>query len=234
MKYLKSIGLFRPFENLKSRLKIQRFPAAPLTDKPLLDSPVIQTGPEDDQKLFLDAMTGVKPISRKNIVENRGRHTRTTKLNNSDDRDTIIQLNKLIQHGEGFIVSSTPEYMEGTGYHVHPEISKRLHRGDFSIQAHIDLHGMTVAEAEEAFNLFIKKSIMLEKRALLIIHGRGLSSPQKPVLKSKVYEWLTCSPWRKWVIAFSRARPLDGGGATYVLLRKKPVTKRYKKKGKSV
>jgi DNA-nicking Smr family endonuclease len=72
---------------------------------------------------------------------------------------------------------------------------------------------------------------MKGKRALLIIHGRGLSSPVKPILKSKVYLWLTTSPWHKWVIAFTSARACDGGaGATYVLLRQKPLSKRLRKK----
>jgi DNA-nicking Smr family endonuclease len=68
---------------------------------------------------------------------------------------------------------------------------------------------------------------------VLIVHGRGLSSPAKPILKTKVIKWLTSGPWRKWVMAFTSARWCDGGaGATYVLLRKRPVTKRFKKKGR--
>ena len=58
----------------------------------------------------------------------------------------------------------------------------------------------------------------------------GLSSPAEPILKSKVYRWLTTSPWHKWVIAFTSARLCDGGaGATYVLLRRKPIKKRFRK-----
>jgi DNA-nicking Smr family endonuclease len=70
---------------------------------------------------------------------------------------------------------------------------------------------------------------------VLIVHGRGLSSPAKPVLKTKVIEWLTCGPWRKWVIAFTSARSFDGGaGATYVLLRQRPVTRSKRKRKKSL
>jgi DNA-nicking Smr family endonuclease len=76
---------------------------------------------------------------------------------------------------------------------------------------------------------------MAGKRSVLIVHGRGLSSPSKPVLKAKVYEWLTSGQWRKWVIAFSSARSYDGGtGATYVLLRQRPLTKRFRKRTKSL
>ncbi|MGD0625276.1 MAG: Smr/MutS family protein, partial [Thermodesulfobacteriota bacterium] len=77
---------------------------------------------------------------------------------------------------------------------------------------------------------FLKWAVMTGKRGVLIIHGRGLSSPQEPVLKEKVIEWLTRGPWRKWVIAYASARLCDGGaGATYVLLRRRPVSKRLKR-----
>ncbi len=145
--------------------------------------------------------------------------------------ESLVQLKELVKYGTGFVVSLTPEYIEGTANNVSPEVARRLHRGNFSIQAHIDLHGLGVHDAHQAFEGFLNKSIMAGKRAVLIIHGRGLSSPYEPVLKTKVYQWLTIAPWHKWVIAFTSARLCDGGtGATYVLLRQQPLTKRFRKK----
>jgi DNA-nicking Smr family endonuclease len=61
----------------------------------------------------------------------------------------------------------------------------------------------------------------------LVIHGRGLSSPADPVLKTKVAEWLCSNRWRKWVVAFTSARMCDGGsGASYILLRRRPLSRR--------
>ena len=138
-----------------------------------------------------------------------------------------------MRFGIGFNIFDTPEYIEGTGYNVHPEIARRLHRGDFSIQAHVDLHGLTADDAKEVFEKFAKWAVMTGKRGVLIIHGRGLSSPSEPVLKKKVVEWLTRGLWRKWVIAYASARSCDGGaGATYVLLRQRPVSKRLKTRSK--
>jgi DNA-nicking Smr family endonuclease len=134
-----------------------------------------------------------------------------------------------VRYGIGFNVSETPEYIEGTGYNVSPSIAKRLHRGDFSIQAHVDLHGLRVEDAKETFEEFLNRAVTTGKRGVLIVHGRGLSSPSEPILKNKVKEWLTRGPWRKWVVAYSSARRCDGGaGATYVLLRQRPVSKRSK------
>jgi len=150
------------------------------------------------------------------------------------EHESMKQLSNLVKYGTGFIVSYTSEYIEGTGYCVNPEVARRLHRGKFSIQAHIDLHGLSVKNARHAFGDFLSESIISGKRTVLIIHGRGLSSPAEPILKTKIYQWLTSSPWYKWVIAFTSARLCDGGaGATYILLRQRPLTKRFRKKKKN-
>ena len=140
-------------------------------------------------------------------------------------------MTELIKSGKGFVVADTAEYIEGTGYNVSRAMAKRLHSGEFAIQGHIDLHGQSVERARSLFDQFLKESIAGGKRMILIIHGRGLSSPADPVLKTKVIQWLTSGPWRKWVMAYTSARLCDGGaGATYVLLRRRPATKRLKRK----
>ena len=241
MKNQESLEKNRPFKNLKSMLKHHGhsigIPDSGKTDK------VLSTGVEfdkpsekqDDEALFLEAMADVKPISKNKKVKKTQKQIKhlppSSASHREEEKEVQTHLSKLVEKGIGFEVSSTPEYMEGTNYNVHPEISKRLHKGEFSIQDHVDLHGLTVLEAEKAFNDLFKQATTTGVRCLLIIHGRGLSSPGKPVLKAKVFEWLSYGPWRKWVIAFSSARGCDGGaGATYVLLRKSPLTKRHRKK----
>jgi len=232
MKPTKSKGIFRPFESLGILLKNRPLPPSPRTPDRIRRKPIPEAGVENDRSLFKAAMVGVKPISgnkcRKKITAMGNRRERAV---NKDECDTLVQLQNLIEHGDGFVVADTPEYIEGVGYHVNPGVTRHLHRGDFSIQAHVDLHGLSARTAEEVFDRFLKESLMAGKRALLIVHGRGLSSPDKPVLKTKVKQWLTTGPWRKWVLAFSSARACDGGaGATYVLLRHRPLTRRYRKR----
>jgi DNA-nicking Smr family endonuclease len=138
----------------------------------------------------------------------------------------VQRLKALIETGSGFVIADTPEYIEGIGYRVPPEVVQRLHQGHYAIQDYIDLHGHSVSEAHASFQCFMKKAVANGKTGVLIVHGRGLSSPDEPVLKNRVYQWLTSGSWRKWVIAFSSARACDGGaGATYVLLRNTPMTK---------
>jgi DNA-nicking Smr family endonuclease len=174
-------------------------------------------------------MEGVNPIPKENYIERVFQIELPEVHRNKDDVETLKKLKDLVKYGEGFNISDTPEYIEGTGYHVHPSVARRLHRGDFSIQAYVDLHGLVVDDAKEIFDKFLKWAVTTGKRGVLIVHGRGLSSPSEPVLKKKVIEWLTHGLWRKWIIAYSSARLCDGGaGATYVLLRKQPVSKRLK------
>jgi DNA-nicking Smr family endonuclease len=232
-----SFGNSRPFKDLKALLKEKAIELKSVsTPKPSesneLNAKKVDQRP--DRIIFEEAMADVKKISKSNCAvpgQTTFNHSNSNENIEYEEYESLVQLKKLIKYGTGFVVSLTPEYVEGTANKVSPEVARRLHRGYFSIQAHIDLHGLGVNDAHQAFDAFLNKNIMEDKRAVLIIHGRGLSSPYEPVLKTKVYQWLTAAPWHKWVIAFSSARLCDGGaGATYVLLRRQPLTKRFRKR----
>jgi DNA-nicking Smr family endonuclease len=230
MKSFKPKGLFRPFEDLKTLLEARSVPLKKDDSALRPDSAEPAADPATDRALFKAAMADVERIPQNICAKQDFQKANVAGSDKTDESETLLQLQELVQTGKGFVVANTAEYVEGIGYNVNREVAKRLHKGEFSIQGHIDLHGLTVASAREAFESFLKESIVTGKRMILIIHGRGLSSPAKPILKTKVIKWLTTGRWRKWVIAFTSARLCDGGaGATYVLLRKRPVSKRYKK-----
>ncbi len=234
MKTSNGSGIFKPFENLQSLLERESFPLKPASSPEPNQAAETQSGHCDEDLIFKAAMAGVKEIARTNCGSHHPPLQKTNGLEGCLEDDCLAQLKQLVKYGTGFVVSHTSEYIEGTGHRVNPDIARRLHRGDFSIQAHIDLHGLCVRDARQAFETFLNQIIISGKRAVLIIHGRGLSSPAIPVLKTKVYQWLTSSPWHRWVMAFTSARLCDGGaGATYVLLRQRPLTKRFRKKRKS-
>jgi DNA-nicking Smr family endonuclease len=233
MKSRKSFLTHNSFQDLKGLLKAQSI-SIPKGRKVEAATPEIEQNSNFEERLFIEAMEGVVPISRENGVEDIFQ-TRRPEIRlpegseKKEDAETLSKLKSLVQNGTGFNILETPEYIEGTGYNVHPEVARRLHRGDYSIQAHVDLHRLDIHDAREVFEKFLKRAVITAKRGVLIIHGRGLSSPAGPILKSKVIEWLTRGPWRKWVLAYSSARACDGGaGATYVLLRQRPVSKRTK------
>ena len=99
---------------------------------------------------------------------------------------------------------------------------ERLKKGDFSVQAHLDLHGATPEEARPAVERFLRRSRHQGLSCVRIIHGRGRHSSEEPsVLKKAVTHWLSSRKLARWVVAFASARWRDGGaGAIYVLLRR--------------
>ena len=222
----------RPFEDLKSLLKEKPQPPPRPCPQAMASKPTpLPARPDEERRLFENAMADVTPIGGIERIDGKNRIRRACRPLEKNEADVIDRLKQLVDHGSGFVVADTPEYMAGSGYNVPPETIRRLYRGDFSIQAHIDLHGFGVQAAREALDIFFKKTVQDGQRAVLVVHGRGLSSPKKPILKTLVYEWLTRGPWRKWVIAFSSARCVDGGaGATYVLLRQRPQTRQHRKR----
>ena len=234
MKSRKSSVTCRSLGDLKSLLgaKLESFPNFSEIN---VTAAVGELNPSLEIKLFEAAMSGVKPLARRRGVERNfpakvpeGRPAADT--GEKEDAETLSKLTDLVQHGTGFNIMDTAEYVEGTGYNVHPEVARYLHGGNYSIQAHVDLHALMVHDAREVFERFLKWAVTTGKRGVLIVHGRGLSSAAGPVLKTKVIEWLTLGPWRRWVVAYSSARRCDGGaGATYVLLRARPVSNRVKK-----
>jgi len=117
----------------------------------------------------------------------------------------------------------TSEYMEGKKSYVPGEVLWKLRKGYYAVQATLNLRGLFAEEARLAFEEFIKASLNKGLSCVLVIHGRGLSSQDRPVLKEKVREWLEKGPYRKYVLAYATARPCDGGpGATYILLSQRP------------
>ncbi|MEE4356742.1 MAG: Smr/MutS family protein [Desulfococcaceae bacterium] len=233
-------SMHKPFEMLGNMLKKRNIrlpehsPASALQRIP--ESCASVRSSKDEDRIFTEAMSDVVPLSWNNcIIRNQG-PLRAERDAPADDgrRDTLARLRSLIRSGEGFIVSDTPEYMEGRGCSVSPLILRRLRRGDFSVQDYVDLHGLNVFEAREVLDNFLKRSLSSGKRLVLIVHGRGLSSPLMPVLKTKVCQWLSAGLWRKWVMAFCSARSCDGGaGASYVLLRQRPLSKGQRRRKKS-
>jgi DNA-nicking Smr family endonuclease len=97
--------------------------------------------------------------------------------------------------------------------------AERLRRGKRAIEARLDLHGMTQAEAHRALGAFIRGARASGKRCVLVITGRGGAGGG--VLKSSVPRWLDEPEFRPHLLAIATAQPRDGGaGALYVMLRR--------------
>ncbi len=101
---------------------------------------------------------------------------------------------------------------------VGTDVTRKLRRGDWSIQREIDLHGLRRDDAREALAEFVREAHRQGIRCVRVVHGKGLGSPGKtPVLKGKVQGWLI---QKNEVMAFVQARASDGGAGALVVLLK--------------
>ncbi|HUW71472.1 MAG TPA: Smr/MutS family protein [bacterium] len=85
------------------------------------------------------------------------------------------------------------------------------------IDAVLDLHGMTTAEAELALESFFATAERSGCGKILIVHGKGLHSESEPVLAAFVTRWLSrrASAGRSGYAT----RDKGGRGATWVLMK---------------
>ncbi|HET7866995.1 MAG TPA: Smr/MutS family protein [Burkholderiaceae bacterium] len=98
------------------------------------------------------------------------------------------------------------------------DVTRKLRKGEWTIQGEIDLHGLRREDAREALAAFIRESHRRGWRCVRVVHGKGLGSPGKtPVLKGKVQGWLI---QKNEVLAFVQARADEGGAGALVVLLK--------------
>ncbi|MBV8737118.1 MAG: Smr/MutS family protein [Alphaproteobacteria bacterium] len=99
--------------------------------------------------------------------------------------------------------------------------AERLKRGLRPIEAELDLHGLTQAEAHRRLVEFVEACYRDGRRCVLVITGRGLGPDGPGVLKRAVPRWLGEAGLRRRVLAIATAQPRHGGaGALYLLLRR--------------
>jgi DNA-nicking Smr family endonuclease len=99
---------------------------------------------------------------------------------------------------------------------------QRLARGTDAIDARLDLHGRTQAEAHDALLGFLRQGQRRGDRTVLVITGKGgASDGQRGVLKRQVPMWLRLPEFRAFIVGFEPAGIRHGGeGALYLRLRK--------------
>jgi len=182
---------------------------------------------EDPAAVFQAAMADVTPPAWKNtrIGVVSPRFPQENRQVYSEDLEVLLQLEDLVEGRRPIDLLDSDEYLEGYVRGIHPVILEKLRQGRFSIQAYLDLHGLTAAEAEQEVREFITQAAALGRRCVLLVHGRGLNSKdQIPVLKKRLEAMLLRGPVRKKILAFTSAQPHDGGtGASYVLLRARGI-----------
>ena len=205
--------VFQPFEDLK---KIIEGKGLRISCKPPAAK---KAEPVNDEELFVNAMREVREIKEFRDIPVQRRKETPIPGKISSDKEAIKALEEIVTGQRSVHLPDTQEYVEWINRNYRGINIRKLHDGKFSVQDCLDLHDMSVEEAENEVKFFIKDSLIKGLRCIKIIHGRGLRSPKGPVLKNSLLKWLS-GRYRKFIIAFVTARQCDGGlGALYVLLR---------------
>lgn len=215
-----------PFEKLKilkkeliKKQKEEKYKS--FTQKKIEPAPekIIKKKPSDPWK---DEIKDVKPIKSANIVTKESLTFEQLLHIVDEEQEAMTYLDDLVEGNVPFDVSDSDEFIEGYVKGLDKRIIKKLRKGEFVFEKYIDLHRLKREEAKEKLKNFLHQSKQMGVRSILVIHGRGLHSKDKiPVLKQLIVNWLIRGSLRKIILAFTSARPCDGGtGAIYILLRK--------------
>lgn len=171
---------------------------------------------ERARRLFVDAVGPVTPLPASDRAElGRPRPAPWPMQREADEREALrqtwsddVDLETLLLTDDGLSFRRP-----GVGH----DVVTRLRRGQWTIQAEVDLHGLRRDEAREALLGFLTEASRRGQRCVRVVHGKGHGSPgRRPVLKQKVQRWLAQSAE---VVAFAQASgPQGGAGALIVLL----------------
>ena len=170
-----------------------------------------------DADLFRRSIGDVKPLSPSGKAEPAGQRPLPIARHRMADEQAALE-ESLSDEFNVDTLLDTDEELSYARPGISGDILRKLRRGNWVIQAQLDLHGMRREEAREALAEFLRDAVKRGVRCVRVIHGKGLGSVNKePVLKSKVRSWLV---QKEEVIAFCQARAADGGAGALVVLLK--------------
>ena len=107
-------------------------------------------------------------------------------------------------------------------------LRQRVARGRETIDARIDLHGMTQSQAHTALVRFLHRAQANDVKLALVVTGKGVgkaargAQSERGVLRRSIPMWLSLPEFRRFVVSFEEAHPNHGGeGALYLRVRRR-------------
>lgn len=173
---------------------------------------------EDDGDLFRQAVGPVRPVDAPPPPPAAPRPRPRARMAEQDEAAAASEFRLALDeqlHGAGDVLGHRTEALP-------PGAWQRLKRGELSAQEELDLHGLTVAQAQSVLKAFLSDARRHGVGCVRIVHGKGrgaaeLDGSGAPVLKNLVDRMLR---HRSDVLGFHSAPPAQGGtGAVVVLLK---------------
>jgi len=168
-----------------------------------------------EKDLFARAIGATEPLRRKAVVPLAPEPPAPIPVQHQLDEQRVLR-ESLSDEFDVTTLLDVDDAMSFRRPGIGTDVTARLRKGDWAIQAQVDLHGLRSDEARETLGGFIRNAYKQGLRCVRVVHGKGLGSPGKqPVLKTKTQRWLI---QKNEVIAFVQAKPAEGGAGALVVL----------------
>ena len=169
---------------------------------------------EDDEKIWLEAVEGVKKISHATVASNK---------KPSKKKNTEISIPFVSRSG------FSDDLQLSDFHNVDRSMAKRIKRTKYEVEGVLDLHGYTVDRAFEAVRNFVFEAYNHGKRCVIIVTGKGYGKGDEEtdifatrgVLRDMVPQWLNAQDVRPLILSVSNPpENMGGSGALYIILRR--------------
>lgn len=165
---------------------------------------------QEDLDTFQKAVQGTKPLTHGKVRLAEKKEKVSIKKQTFDDVPVFFD------GGDPREYIQADDCIEYKCDGVSHKILRKLSKGQYNVEAVLDLHRQTIEEARIAVNHFLHECLQRRLKSVLIIHGKGKPG-SLPALKNQLNYWLRQA---QPVLAFCSAAPRHGGnGAVYVLLK---------------
>lgn len=160
-----------------------------------------------DWESWLEEIKGVKKLSSKKAEHKKDKKPVVVKQR---EVSSIIPkaINKKLVHGDTADIDKSTR--------------QKMDRGEYEIDAELDLHGFTREQAFKTLESFIEVSYAMQRRMVLVITGKGIKSkPEDIKLRDELPNWLNRDHIKNKIIRYTTAVQKHGGaGAFYILIKR--------------
>jgi len=181
---------------------------------PRLRKPITPVSPAEVE-LFREAVGAVEPVLSDWLPAPSPRPPPRPRQRQADEARVVREL---AQVSLAELEAGLDEPLAFVRGGANPKLLRQLGRGQYSVRAEVDLHGLSAKSAAELLNQFLTECRQRERWCVRVIHGKGLNSSAGPVLKRLADRLLR---QRNDVLAYRSARPEDGGGGAAIVLLKR-------------
>lgn len=173
-----------------------------------------KTPPADDLNLFRASVGKVRSVNNNTVILKPDKKPRPVPAFKPLEQVNPLQK----QIGESLETLYQEDKVGFLSPGLQKNVLKKLRKGQYGLDADIDLHGLSSREAQSQLLRFLHTCVEQGHRCVHIIHGKGYNSPDnQPVLKNDINLWLR---QHHDVLAFCSTPPKAGGtGAVFVLLK---------------